>query len=251
MCFVYKKFPSYLGWIKSCFKHSKAPPSSLSRKWASQTLTRFTFLPPFSFSWFQLEANVNILKEEIKRLHKEIFQVRTELKIQRARTLDLTYDLQEKEQELEQRKKDYDQEMNDIISKLLLLEGDFRKEQAEIKTLLEAREVTIESLYNEVTTKDRQIELLRKKIDLLKSQPEKDDRLKLEKKLHSQKLEIDNLRNANARLLESLSHVRLNTHSNRQARLRRSSTPASRGHGRNQLNNSEMPEWKEELSAFF
>ena len=173
------------------------------------------------------------------------------MKIQRARTLDLTYDLQEKEQELEQRKKDYDQEMNDIISKLLLLEGDFRKEQAEIKTLLEAREVTIESLYNEVTTKDRQIESLRKKIDLLKSQPEKDDRLKLEKKLHSQKLEIDNLRNANARLLESLSHVRLNTHSNRQARLRRSSTPSSRGHGRNQLNNSEMPEWKEELSAFF
>lgn len=173
------------------------------------------------------------------------------MKIQRARTLDLTYDLQEKEQELEQRKKDYDQEMNDIISKLLLLEGDFRKEQAEIKTLLEAREVTIESLYNEVTTKDRQIESLRKEIDLLKSQPEKDDRLKLEKKLHSQKLEIDNLRNANARLLESLSHVRLNTHSNRQARLRRSSTPASRGHGRNQLNNSEMPEWKEELSAFF
>lgn len=173
------------------------------------------------------------------------------MKIQRARTLDLTYDLQEKEQELEQRKKDYDQEMNDIISKLLLLEGDFRKEQAEIKTLLEAREVTIESLYNEVTTKDKQIESLRKKIDLLKSQPEKDDRLKLEKKLHSQKLEIDNLRNANARLLESLSHVRLNTHSNRQARLRRSSTPASRGHGRNQLNNLEMPEWKEELSAFF
>ena len=173
------------------------------------------------------------------------------MKIQRARTLDLTYDLQEKEQELEQRKKDYDQEINDIISKLLLLEGDFRKEQAEIKTLLEAREVTIESLYNEVTTKDKQIESLRKKIDLLKSQPEKDDRLKLEKKLHSQKLEIDNLRNANARLLESLSHVRLNTHSNRQARLRRSSTPASRGHGRNQLNNLEMPEWKEELSAFF
>ena len=44
MCFVYKKFPSYLGWIKSCFKHSKAPSSSLSRNWASQTLTRFTYL---------------------------------------------------------------------------------------------------------------------------------------------------------------------------------------------------------------
>lgn len=202
------------------------------------------------FSEFQLGTTVNVQKDEIKRLQKEILQVRTDLKIQRARTLDLTYALQEKEQELEKRQKDYDQEMNDIISKLLLLEGDFRKEQAEIKTLLEARDATIESLYNEVTTKDKQIESLRKKVESLKSQPEKDDKLKLEKKLHSQKLEIDNLRNANARLLESLSHVRLNPNTNRQVKLRRSSTPA-RGHGKHQLSHSELPEWKEELSAFF
>ncbi|KAL9989024.1 hypothetical protein ACROYT_G003532 [Oculina patagonica] len=198
----------------------------------------------------QLETTVNILKEEVKRLHKEVLQVRTELKIQRARTLDLTYALQAREQELEQQQKDYDQEMKDIISKLLLLEADFRKEQAEIKRLLEARDATIESLTNEITTKNSQIESLRKKLESFKSQPEKEEKLKLEKKLHSQKLEIDNLRNANARLLDSLSHVRLNPNSNRQGKVRRSSTP-TRTHGKNQLSKSELPEWKEELSAFF
>lgn len=202
------------------------------------------------FSEFQLETNVNILKEEVKRLHREVLQVRTDLKLQRARTLDLTYALQEKERELEQQQKDYDQEMKDIVSKLLLLEADFRKEQAEIKRLLEARDATIESLTSGITTKNSQIESLRKKVESEKSQTEKEDRLKLEKKLHSQKLEIDNLRNANARLLDSLNHVRLNPNGNRPAKGRRSSTP-TRSLGKNQLSKSELPEWKEELSAFF
>lgn len=204
------------------------------------------------FSKFQLEQTVNVLKDEIKRLHKEVLQVRTDLKIQRARSLDLTYALQEKEQELEQNQKDYDREMKDIISKLLLLEADFRKEQAEIKRLLEARDATIESLCNEISTKNSLIESLRKKVESAKPLLEKEEKLKLEKKLHSQKLEIDNLRNANARLLESLSHVRLGNTSalSRQAKLRRSSTP-TRTHEKNQLSNSERSEWKEELSAFF
>lgn len=204
------------------------------------------------FSKFQLEQTVNVLKDEIKRLHKEVLQVRTDLKIQRARSLDLTYALQEKEQELEQNQKDYDREIKDIISKLLLLEADFRKEQAEIKRLLEARDATIESLCNEISTKNSLIESLRKKVESAKPLLEKEEKLKLEKKLQSQKLEIDNLRNANARLLESLSHVRLGSTSalNRQAKLRRSSTP-TRTHGKNQLSNSERSEWKEELSAFF
>lgn len=204
------------------------------------------------FSKFQLEQTVNVLKDEIKRLHKEVLQVRTDLKIQRARSLDLTYALQEKEQELEQNQKDYDREIKDIISKLLLLEADFRKEQAEIKRLLEARDATIESLCNEISTKKSLIESLRKKVESAKPLLEKEEKLKLEKKLQSQKLEIDNLRNANARLLESLSHVRLGNTSalNRQAKLRRSSTP-TRTHGKNQLSNSERSEWKEELSAFF
>ena len=179
-----------------------------------------------------------------------MLQVRKDLKLQRARTLDLTYALQEREQELEQQQKDYDQEMKDIISKLLLLEADFRKEQAEINGLLEARDATIEMLTNEITTKNSQIESLRKKVESFKGYPEKEDKLKLERKLHSQKLEIDNLRNANARLLESLSHVRLNPNTNRQAKVRRSSTP-TRSHGKNQMNKSDLPEWKEELSAFF
>lgn len=204
------------------------------------------------FSKFQLEQTVNVLKDEIKRLHKEVLQVRTDLKIQRARSLDLTYALQEKEQELEQNQKDYDREIKDIISKLLLLEADFRKEQAEIKRLLEARDATIESLCNEISTKNSLIESLRKKVESAKPLLEKEEKLKLEKKLQSQKLEIDNLRNANARLLESLCHVRLGSTSalNRQAKLRRSSTP-TRTHGKNQLSNSERSEWKEELSAFF
>lgn len=200
----------------------------------------------------KLEQAVNLLKDEIKRLQKEVHQVRTDLKIQRARSLDLTYALQEKEKELEQCQKDYDREMKDIISKLLLLEADFRKEQAEIKRLLEARDATIESLCNEITTKNSLIESLRKKVESAKHSLEKDEKLKMEKKLHSQKLEIDTLRNANARLLESLSHVRLSSPSslNRQAKLRRSSTP-TRPHGKSQLSNSDRSEWKEELSAFF
>lgn len=204
------------------------------------------------FPKFQLEHTVNILKDEIKRLQKEVQQVRTDLKIQRARSLDLLYALQEKEKELEQCQKDYDREMKDIISKLLLLEADFRKEQAEIKKLLEARDATIESLCNEIKTKNSLIESLRKKVESAKTSPEKDEKIKMEKKLHSQKLEIDSLRNANARLLESLSHVRLGYPGslNRQAKLRRSSTP-TRSHGKNQASNSERSEWKEELSAFF
>lgn len=204
------------------------------------------------FSKFQLEHTVNVLKDEIKRLQKEVHQVRTDLKIQRARSLDLTYAFQEKEKELELCQKDYDREMKDIISKLLLLEADFRKEQAEIKRLLEARDATIESLCNEITTKNSLIESLRKKVESAKTSLEKDEKLKMEKKLHSQKLEIDTLRNANARLLESLSHVRLGNPGalTRQAKLRRSSTP-TRSHGKNQLSNSERSEWKEELSAFF
>ena len=204
------------------------------------------------FSKFQFEHTVNVLKDENKRLQRELHQVRTDLKIQRARSLDLTYALQEKEKELEQCQKDYDQEMKDIISKLLFLEADFRKEQAEIKRLLEARDATIESLCNEVRTKNNLIESLRKKVESAKPSLEKEEKLKMEKKLQSQKLEIDNLRNANARLLDSLSHVRLGNPSalNRQAKLRRSSTP-TRSHGKNQLSNSEGSEWKEELSAFF
>lgn len=200
----------------------------------------------------KLEQTVNALKDEIKRLQKEVHQVRTDLKIQRARSLDLTYALQEKGKELEQCQKDYDREMKDIVSKLLLLEADFRKEQTEITRLLEARDATIESLCNEITTKNSLIESLRKKVESAKPLLEKEERLKMEKKLHSQKLEIDSLRNANARLLDSLSHVRLGNSSalNRQAKLRRSSTSA-RAHGKNQLSNSERSEWKEELSAFF
>jgi len=164
----------------------------------------------------------------------------------------LTYALQEKEKELGQCQKDYDREMKDIISKLLLLEADFRKEQAEIKRLLEARDATIESLCNEIKTKNNLIESLRKKVESAKTSLEKDEKLKMEKKLNSQKLEIDSLRNANARLLESLSHVRLGYPGglNRQAKLRRSSTP-TRSHGKNQPSSSERSEWKEELSAFF
>ena len=176
-------------------------------------------------------------------------QVRTDLKLERAKALDLTYALQEKEQELNQQQKDYDQEMKDIISKLLLLEADFRKEKQEITRLIAAKDATIESLNNEVSSRNSVIESLRKKMESLQQSPDKDDKYnKQERKMEAQRHEIDTLRNANARLLESLSHVRLNAH--HKGKLRRNTTPA-RGHGKSQLTASELSEWKEELSAFF
>lgn len=200
----------------------------------------------------QLESSVSVLKEEVRRIHKEMIQVRTDLKLERAKALDLTYALQEKEQELDQQQRDYDQEMKDIISKLLLLEADFRKEKQEISRLITAKDATIESLNNEVSSKNSMIESLRRKVESFQQSSDKDDRCnKLERKMEAQRHEIDTLRNANARLLESLSHVRLgysNTHY--KGKLRRNTTPA-RGHGKSQLTASELSEWKEELSAFF
>ena len=194
---------------------------------------------------------MNVLKDEVRRLHKDLVQVRTELKLERARALDLTYALQEKGEGLENHRRDYDLEMKDIISKLLLLEADFRKEKEDITRLLAAKELTIDSLNNEVSSKNNLIESLRSKVESLQRSPDKDDRHKLERKMEAQKHEIDTLRNANARLLDSLSHVRLghsNTH--HKGKFRRGSSPA-RVNGKGQLSNSELPEWKEELSAFF
>ena len=211
-------------------------------------MTEFIFLTVLF--QFERESSVNILKDEFRRLHKELLQVKTELELERARTLDVTYALQEKEQELEQYKYDYDQDTKDIISKLTLLEADFLKEKKEITRLIAAKDATIESLNNEVSAKNNLIKSLRRKIDSFQPHSVKDDRYgKLEKKMESQKLEIDTLRNANARLLESLSHVRLsypNTH--HKGKFRRGSSPASpKGHGKS----ADGSEWKEELSAFF
>lgn len=176
--------------------------------------------------------------------------MKTELQLERTRALDVTYALQEKERELEQYQCDYDQEMKEVISKLTLLEADFLKEKKEITRLMTARDATIESLNNEISTKNNLIKSLRRKVGSLQSQPDKDDKLiKLEKKMEAQKQEIDNLRNANARLLESLSHVRLSyPNAHHKGRFRRGSSPvASKGHGKS----PEVSEWKEELSAFF
>lgn len=52
--------------------------------------------------------------------------------------------------------------MGDIIAKLLLLEGDFRKEKQEIAELLEEKDATIASLNNEALKKNSQIESLQR-----------------------------------------------------------------------------------------
>ena len=210
---------------------------------------------------FQLESSITVLKDEIRRLHKEVLQVRTELKLERARSCDLAFSLQDKEQELVEQRKIYDEDMKNIASKLLLLEADFRKEHNEIQTLLFAKDVAIESMNKELADKDRVIESLKHKVESLRLHPlVEDTKQKLEKKIDSQKTEIDALRSANARLLESLSHVRLQPNSNRQGKLRRSSTPTrtARAHGsvngKNRLSSMgshDPSEWKEELSAFF
>ena len=188
----------------------------------------------------------------MKRLKNEVTQVRTYLKIERTRSIDLTYAFQEKENELQQLQREYDQQMKDIIAKLLLLEGDFRKEKQEITELLEEKDAMIASLNNETLRKNSRIESLQRKLESIETRSDKsDDKCKLQKKIEAQKEEIDKLRNANARLLDSLSHVRLgHSNSHHKGKVRRSSTP-SKTHGRSQLNKSEVSEWKEELSAFF
>lgn len=201
----------------------------------------------------QLETSANLLEDEIKRLQKEVTQVRTDLKIERARAIDLTFALQEKEEELQQHQTIYDQQIKDIIAKLTLLEAAFQREKQEITELLGAKDSAIELLSNEVSSKNSLIESLRKKVESSSgtSSDRAGDKCKLEKKTEAQKHEIDKLRNANARLLESLSQVRLgHSNSHHKGKQRRSSTPV-RSNGNNQLSNSELSEWKEELSAFF
>lgn len=200
----------------------------------------------------QLQNSVNVLEEEVKRLKNELTQVRAYLKIERVRAIDLTYALQEKDNELQHLQREYDQQMGDIIAKLLLLEGDFRKEKQEIAELLEEKDATIASLNSEALKKNSRIESLQKKLESIEARSDKgDDKCKLQKKFDAQKQEIDRLRNANARLLESLSHVRLgHSNSHHKGKVRRGSTP-SKTHGKSQLNKSEVSEWKEELSAFF
>ena len=97
-------------------------------------------------------------------MKNELTQVRTYLKIERVRSIDLTNALQEKDNELQHLQREYDQQMGDIIAKLLLLEGDFRKEKQEIAELLEEKDATIASLNNEALKKNSRIESLQRKI---------------------------------------------------------------------------------------
>ena len=102
-------------------------------------------------------------------MKNEVTQVRTYLKIERVRSIDLTYALQEKENELQQLQREYDQQMRDIIAKLLLLEGDFRKEKQEIGELLEEKDATIASLNDDTFKKNSRIESLQRKLESIEA----------------------------------------------------------------------------------
>lgn len=109
-----------------------------------------------------------MLKEEIQRQHEELLQVRDALKCERLRAHDLEVALQEKEKTLEQQQSDYDRDLKEIISKLLVLESDFRKEQKEIMEVLRAANAKLEWQTKLLETKDKSIQNQRKELDSLK-----------------------------------------------------------------------------------
>lgn len=116
----------------------------------------------------QLEKQVSVLKEEIQRQHTELMQTREALKGERLRVYDLELALQEKDKTLEQQQIDYDRDLRELISKLLVLESDFRKEQKEIIEVLQDANAKLEWQAKQLEAKDRSIESKRKEIDAIK-----------------------------------------------------------------------------------
>ena len=191
------------------------------------------------------------MKEEIQRLTQELQRLRKDFKREKEKSCALDLTLRSRETEMEENQKNFDQEMRDLVSKLLLLEADFRKEQKEIQSLLNEKDSEIQNLRMDVVDKRRLITDYEKRIGSLKTHHQKELEAKgLE--FESQREELDALKRANAGLLENLSQLRApQDGSIKQKKLRRSSTPtpprALHRNGRKGCS----PGWTEELSEFF
>ena len=111
---------------------------------------------------------MTVLKEEIRRQHSELMQAREALKGERLRTHDLELALQEKDKTLEQQQIDYDRDLRELISKLLVLESGFRKEQKEIVEVLQDANAKLEWQAKQLEAKDRNIENKSKEIGAMK-----------------------------------------------------------------------------------
>ena len=91
-------------------------------------------------SWFD---QVSALKEEIRRLNEEIKDAKKGLKEERLKCEQLLHQVKRLEDRNNQQQKDHDQQLSDVVSKLLLLEGQFRKEQQDIQNVMCAKDRTI------------------------------------------------------------------------------------------------------------
>ena len=187
----------------------------------------------------------------MQRLTQELNQIKTDLKLERTKTCDLGFALQDKETEMEEHRKRYEREMRDLVSRLLLLEADFRKEQREIQCLLNEKDDINESLRMDVACKTQILDSQKAKIESLKRYYEEEIKAK-ELKMESQKQDLEALKRANARLIESLSQVRpAQNNSAKQAKARRSSTPNPPRAFHRLGKKAGSPGWTEELSEFF
>ncbi|EDO34512.1 predicted protein [Nematostella vectensis] len=214
----------------------------------------------------ELEKTINVLKEEITRLHNDLRQTKGELKLEKTRTMDLTMAVQEKDSELFNLQKDFDQQMQAVTSALLILESDIRKEQKEIQLDADKKDYLIRELTEELRKRELAQQQEQKVLETLKSQHDKEIKVR-DKRIASQWREIESLKNANTKFLDALAQFRPNTDGlkmqrnastgslsiNRPRKSSEDSTPhrlrlAVSPNSRRKVNN---PEWKEELSAFF
>jgi chromosome segregation ATPase len=207
----------------------------------------------------QLERTIDILKKEINRLHQDLLHLRNDLKLEKTKSIDLNLALRHKEKELYQLQNEYDREMEEITSKLLLLEGNFLKEQNEILLMLESKDQTIEKLQEEVRSRDRSLEERSRQLDEFRVQIQKELKAR-DKRIASQWRELEGYRSANNKFLGALTHLKSTTpHIQRSAsNLTRPSQEMHTAKPRNAVSPNaprkkfkDRSEWKEELSAFF
>ncbi|XP_031555709.1 uncharacterized protein LOC116292497 isoform X2 [Actinia tenebrosa] len=208
----------------------------------------------------ELERTIDLLKKEINRLHQDLLQLRNDLKVERTKSLDLNLALNDKEQEICNLQKEYDQGMKDISSRVLLLEGNFRKEQTEILAILESKDQAIEQLREELCARDKCLEERAKQFDEFKTQTQKELKAR-DKKIASQWRELEGYRGANNKFLGALNQLRSSSPPLVQRSVSNITKSCQEMHStkpRNAITPNASrkkfrgsSDWREELSAFF
>lgn len=204
----------------------------------------------------QLEKTITILKDELNRLHQELLQVRTDLKLEKTKNMDLSLALSNAERDIFLLQEQYDNEIREISSKLLSLESSFLKEQKQIQDILESKDQMIDELQEQLKTRDNTLEQRNRELNEVKHQFEKELKAR-DKRIASQWRELESLKNSNTKFMGALSQLRSTSLMTRSASSI-STCQGNPGTQRRALSPNtarrkfrESSEWKEELSAFF